>query len=380
MIYFDNMASTKVCEESLREQIRIDTEVYGNSTALSKFGADVEKEIVKARNKISQGLKVKSPEIIFTSGATESNNTFILGVAKKYNRLGNHIITQKTEHKSVLQTMKKLENEGFDVTYLDVNDKGMIDLNELKNNLKETTILVSIMHINNETGVIFPIEEITKITKEYNKEIKVFVDGVQSFGKLDLNLVTLGIDGYSFSGHKIHAPKGVGGLFIKSGVNIEPLIVGGGQQNNLRSGTLNTGGVVALATAFEIANKNVKENYENAKIIKKKFLELLDKIDGVEINGDFENSCAYTLNLSFKDLKGEVLLHALADEEIYISTGSSCNSKSDLGMLAHYGYENDRVLGSIRIGISRFSTIEEAEICIEKIEKLVPMLRRFKRR
>ncbi len=380
MIYFDNMASTKVCVEAQNAQIEIDNEVYGNPSALSKIGAIAEEKIKKSSEIIAKGLKVSLNDIIYTSSATEANNMFILGVARAYKRSGNHIITQKTEHPSVLEAVKKLEEDGFEVTYLDVDNKGEISLNDLKNALKKETILVTIMHINNETGVIMPIKEITKIVKSYNSEIKVYVDGVQSFGKLDVNLSKLGIDGYSFSGHKIHAPKGVGGLFIKGGTKINPLIIGGKQQNGLRSGTLNTGGIVALSKAFEIANENLQENYNNAKLIKEKFLTLIDKIEGIIINGSLENTSSYTLNLSIEGIRGEVLLHALSDDDIYISTGTSCSRSNGEAMLYNYGFDEDRVLGSIRIGISRFNTLEEVEICINKIEELVPMLRRFKRR
>ncbi len=380
MIYFDNASTTKVCQEAREVQIKIDDEFYGNASALNKMGAMAEEEIKKASNTIALGLKVRPTELIFTSSATESNNMFILGIAKKYKRNGNHIITQKSEHPSVLEVMKKLENEGFEITYLNLDNKGSIDLEDLKSSLTDKTILVSIMHINNETGVIMPIEEITKEVKQYNKEIKVHVDGVQSFGKIDVNLNKLNVDGYSFSGHKIHAPKGVGGLFVKEGVRVEPLIVGGKQQNSLRAGTMNTSGIVALAKAFEVAYKNLENNYKHAELIKEEFLKLQCDLDDVLVNGSLENSCAYILNLSFSGLRGEVLLHALDDLNIHISTGTSCSSKAKGGMLYTYGYDEERVLSSIRFGISRYNTIEETKICVQKIKEIVPMLRRFKRR
>ncbi len=380
MIYFDNMASTKVCIEAQKAQIEIDNKIYGNPSALSKMGAMAEEEVKKASNVLALGLKVRPDEIIYTSSATESNNMFIFGVAEAYKRKGKHIITQKTEHPSVLEAIKKLENQGFDVTYLDVNEKGQISLEDLKNSLKEETILISIMHVNNETGVIMPIKKITEIVKEYNKEIKIHVDGVQSFGKLDVNLMKLNVDGYSFSGHKIHAPKGVGGLFVKSGTNIQPLIIGGKQQNKKRAGTLNTSGIVALSKAFELSIRNQEEDYKKAQLIKNEFLSLKEKLEGVVVNGDIDNSSPYTLNLTFEGIRGEVLLHALSDYDIYISTGTSCSRSDGDGMLYYYGFNEERVLGSIRIGISRYNTIEETKIVIEKIESIIPMLRRFKRR
>ncbi len=380
MIYFDNMATTKICKEAREAQMKIEDKFYGNASALSKIGAMAEEEIKKASEVIAMGLKVKPTELIFTSSATESNNMFILGVANKYKRDGNHIITQKSEHPSVLEVMKKLENDGFDITYLDLDEKGNINLEQLKNSLTDKTILVSIMHVNNETGVIMPIEEMVQEVKQYNKNIKIHVDGVQAFGKIDVNLKKLNVDGYSFSGHKIHAPKGIGGLFVKEGVRVEPLIVGGKQQNGLRAGTMNTSGIVALAKAFEIAYKNLETNYNHAKCIKEEFLKLQNSLDDVLINGNLTNSSAYTLNLSFGDIRGEVLLHALGDLDIYVSTGTSCSSKAEGGMLYTYGYNEERVLGSIRFGISKYNTIEEAKICVKKIEEIVPMLRRFKRR
>ncbi len=379
MIYFDNMASTKICKEAREIQIKMDDEFYGNPSALSKMGAMSEEEIKKSSGIIAKGLKVKPTELIYTSSATESNNMFIIGIANKYKREGKHIITQKSEHPSVLEVMKKLENDGFNITYLDLDNKGNINLEDLKNSLTKETILVSIMHINNETGVVMPIENISKIVKSFNSNIKIHVDGVQSFGKIDVNLSKIDVDGYSFSGHKIHAPKGIGGLYIKEGVRLQPLIVGGKQQNNLRAGTLNTSGIVALAKAFEVTLDRMNENYEKVQLIKDELLKLIE-LENVFINGDLKNSCAYTLNLSFKGIRGEVLLHALSDYNIYVSTGTSCSSKAGGGMLYSYGFDEERVLGSIRFGISRYNTIEEAKICVEKIKKIIPMLRRFKKR
>ncbi len=380
MIYFDNMASTKVCKEAQEAQNKIDNELYANPSALSKFGVMAEEEIKKATNIISNGLKVNNDEIVFTSTATESNNLFLKGVAYRNKRLGNHIISQKSEHPSVLEPLKKLEEDGFEVTYLDVDANGNIDLNQLKDSLKETTILVSIMHVNNLTGTIMPIEELTKIVKAYNKNIKVHIDGVQSFAKYDINLNKLGIDGYSFSGHKIHAPKGIAGLYIKKGTNIQSEMLGGSQQNKLRAGTMNTGGIVALAKAFEVSCKTREESYKNAVAIKEELLTLRDKVEGVFVNGDLENSSPYVLNLSFADVRGEVLLHALSDYDICISAGTSCSVKAKSGVLAEYGFDEDRIMGSVRIGTSRYNTLDEAKEFVKRVEELIPMLRRFKRR
>ncbi len=379
MIYFDNAASSKICDEAMEEFQRVGQVVYGNPHAKSKMGMMAEEEVKRSIEILARGLKCNEDELVITSCATESNNMFLRGVVKRYKRKGNHIITQKSEHSAVKSVAKQLENEGVEVTYLDVDEKGVISIQQLKESLKENTILVSIMHVNNETGAIMPIEEIVSEVKKYNKEILVHVDGVQSFGKLDVNFRKLNIDGYSFTGHKIHAPKGVGGLIIKDGVKVESLIYGGNHQNGRRAGTVNVSGVASLAKAFETWEKNKDEYTVKVGEVKKELLKLLDELDGVVVNGNLENSSNYLLNLSFEHIRGEVLLHGLSELEIYVSTGTSCNS-TGTGMLTTYGYSKERILGSVRFGLSRYNTVEEARETVEEIKKLVGTLRKFKKR
>lgn len=379
MIYFDNAASTKVCDEAMEELVRISQIVYGNPHAKSGAGILAEKEVTKATEILTRGLGCDKEELIYTSCATESNNMFIRGVASTYKRRGNHIITQKSEHSAVKNVVEKLGKDGMDVTYLDVDSEGVVNLEQLKNSLKESTILVSIMHVNNETGTIMPIEKVVEIVKNYNKDILVHIDGVQSFAKLNVNFKDLGIDGYSFTGHKINGPKGIGGLIVKKGVRVEPLIYGGGHQNGRRAGTINVPNIVALAKAFEVWKEKEEFYTEEVLKIKEELLRLTTEIEDVVLNGSKNKSSNYLLNLSFIGVRGEVLLHALSELDIYVSTGTSCNS-TGTGMLQTYGYDKERILGSVRFGLSRLNTVEEAKITVEEIKKIVKTLRKFKRR
>lgn len=377
-IYLDNAGSTKPCEEAVFEAMEVNNKFYGNPSALNSFGLDAEKIIKNSQKIIANGLNVNKDEIVFTSGATESNNTAILGASYRNQRLGKHIITQKSEHPSVLRVFEKLENDGFEVTYLRLDEYGNINLKELEASIKEDTILVSIMHINNETGTIFDIYEIGNIIKNKNSNTLFHIDGVQSFGKYEVDLRKAKADFYSFSGHKLHALKGVGGLFVKKGTKFNQLVLGGGQQENLRSGTLNTSGIASLGKAFEIANNNRDKNLEKVLEIKKEFLSLVDK-ETIFLNGS-ENGSPYIINLAFIGIRGEVLLHQLGSEKIYISTGSACSSKKGNAMLKSYGYSEERIVGSVRLSFSRYTTLDEARKTVDEIKKAVEKLKKFVRR
>ncbi len=377
-IYLDNAGSTKPCDEACAIANQVNQEDYANASALSSFGLRAEKFFKNAQTVIANGLNVSRDEIIFTSGATESNNMAIFGGCYRNQRNGKHIISQKSEHPSVLRVLEELENEGFSVTYLDLDEKGNISLNDLENAITDETVMVSIMHVNNETGSIFVIYEIGRIIKSKNSNTLFHIDGVQSFGKFEVDLKKAKADFYTFSGHKVHSLKGVGGLYIKKGVKVKQLIYGGGQQDNMRSGTLNTSGIASLGKAFEVAQVSRVENFEMVQAIKNEFLELVDN-DTVLLNGS-EDGSPYIVNLSFVGLRGEVILHELGSKNIFVSVGSACSSKKGNAMLKHYGYSEQRVVGSVRFSFSRYSTIDEAKVVIKEIGKAVEKLKMFVRR
>ncbi len=377
-IYLDNAGSTKPCEEACVIANEVNQEDYANASALSSFGLRAEKIVKNAQTVIANGLNVSKEEIIFTSGATESNNMAIFGGCYRNQRMGKHIISQKSEHPSVLRVLEELESEGFRVTYLDLDDKGNISLSDLEEAITDETVMVSIMHVNNETGATFDIYEIGRIIKSKNSNTLFHIDGVQSFGKFDVDLKKAKADFYSFSGHKVHSLKGVGGLYIKKGVKVKPLIFGGGQQDNMRSGTLNTSGIASLGKAFEVAQAGRLENLERVREIRNEFLGLVDG-ENILLNG-CEDGSPFIVNLSFVGLRGEVLLHELGSNGIFVSVGSACSSKKGNAMLKHYGYSEARVVGSVRFSFSRYSTLGEAKVVIEEIQKAVEKLRMFVRR
>ncbi len=377
-IYFDNAGSTKPCEEACVIANEVNQEDYANASALSSFGLRAEKIIKNAQTVIANGLNVSKDEIIFTSGATESNNMAIFGGCYRNQRNGKHIISQKSEHPSVLRVLEELENEGFRVTYLDLDEKGNISLSDLEEAITDETVMVSIMHINNETGAMFDIYEIGRIIKSKNSNTLFHIDGVQSFGKFDVDLKKAKADFYSFSGHKVHSLKGVGGLYIRKGVKVKPLIFGGGQQDNMRSGTLNTSGIASLGKAFEVAQAGRVENLERVQEIRDEFLGLVDG-ENILLNG-CEDGSPFIVNLSFVGLRGEVILHELGSKGIFVSVGSACSSKKGNAMLKHYGYCEARVVGSVRFSFSRYSTLDEARVVIEEIHRAVEKLRMFVRR
>ncbi len=382
MIYFDNCATTKMCDEALNEYIRINDELYGNTTALNVYGSNAENYITDCKKTIAKFIGSNPGEIIFTSSATESNNLAILGIAKSYAKTKNHFITQKTEHPAVINVYKQLEQEGFDVTYLDVNEFGLVSVDDVVDAITDKTSLVSIMHINNETGSIMPIDEIGKAIKKTNPSTLFHVDGVQAFGKYKINVSTSKIDAYTVSGHKIYGPKGVGFLYLKDNVRLSPLMYGGSQEK-YRPATVNITGIGALTKAFEVAFKEIDKSMEQAKQVKCALLTVADKIDGIHINGDINTTSDYILSLAIDGIRGEILLHALesCSTPIYISTGTSCKGgDTSKSPLTHYGYSSDRILSTIRIGISKYNTVDEAKYTVEQIVMYTERLRKYIKR
>lgn len=376
MIYLDNSATTKPDPSVLDTFNKVSMKFFGNPSSLHSLGAESERFFKKVRQQVAELLTCQEKEVVFTSGGTESNNLAIKGVANYYKKRGNHIITSEVEHPSVYEACKQLENSGFNVTYLPVNNKGIIELNELEQAITKETILVSIMHVNNEIGSIQPIEEIAKILKKH-KSILFHTDAVQSFSKLKIPLKD--VDLLSISGHKINGLKGTGLLYVKSGVQIDPLFSGGEQEFNLRSGTENLAGAASLARAMRLAlNKLTRANQIDD--LKQILIESLQNIKDVKITTPKE-SAPHIIHLSVPGIKPETMIHALAQRDIYVSTQSACSSKSaDISrVLLACGYETEMAKSGIRVSLSYETTKEEIKVFIdvlqEEIEKIKEMLR-----
>lgn len=381
-VYLDNSSTTKVLDEAAQTVFDIMTVHFGNPSSLHGKGIEAEKIMKQAREKVAQVLGVDPGKIYFTSGGTESNNWAIKGAAHSLRRQGNHIITTYIEHPSVLEVFKALENEGFKATYLKVNKEGFIDINELKNSLTPETILVSVMYVNNEVGSIQPIEDIAEIIKTHNKNILFHVDAVQAFGKMPLVPNLKGIDLLSLSGHKIYGPKGIGALFVRDKVRIEPLLHGGGQESGLRSGTENMPGIAGLGVAAEACFNNMI-NWQSKMQELKKYLKdgILKEIPGAVLNGP-EIGAPHILNISFLGTRGEILLHALEAKGIYVSTGSACSShKSGTShVLRALGKSPEEQDSALRFSLSPFLSLDDMDYTIQVLTEEVKEIRKFVRR
>ena len=373
-IYFDNNATTKTDEDVLNEMLPYLKEQYGNPSSTYTFGKEVKEKIKNVRKNIAKLINAEESEIIFTSCASESNTTAIMN-ATKSNPTKKHIITTKVEHASIMETMKYLEKEGYEVTYLSVDNKGRISLEELKESIREDTCLIAVMMANNEIGNIYPITEIGKTAKENN--ILFHCDAVQAIGKVKIDVKEMNIDTLSLSGHKIHAPKGIGVLYVKNNINFNPLIFGH-QESNRRGGTENVPYIIGLGKAVE---QIIEDNYE----INKKLKELRDNlekqikenIEDILIYGDKENRLPNTLNIAFKDVNAEELLLMLESFNIYVSTGSACNSElaepSHVLVACNADLEN---YSPIRISLGKYNTQEEVDMFVKRLINVVSMIRR----
>ena len=383
-IYLDNSATTKPYNDVIEIMLNYYKYDYGNPSSMHRMGINAEKGIKYARKEISNFLRVDESEILFTSGGTEGNNIAIIGAVNRNKRRGNHIITTMIEHPSVLNVFKHLENCGYEVTYLKVNKSGKISLEDLKSSIRQDTVLVSIMMVNNEVGTIQPIKDISKIVSQYRNCI-FHVDGVQAFGKINCFPKQLGIDLFTISSHKIHGPKGIGALYINKDIIIEPVIFGGGQEGGLRSGTENVPAIVGLGKAVEIINKNFSENSKSLHSLRNKMIKkILDNIDKVDVNGpeNIEEVAPHIISLTFANIKGEVLLHSLEQDNIYLSTGSACSSKrsGQSHVLKSMGFSNPMIDGTMRISLSILNTEEEIDTFVVSLKNHVNMLRKIIRR
>ncbi len=376
MIYLDNAATTKPCQEAI-DAMLMAAEEFANPSSLHGAGLGVEKLIEKSKEKIATRLGVDKKYIYFTSGGTEANNLAILGAAHALKRRGMRVITSKIEHPSVIEAFKVLEKEGFDVIYLDVLSDGRVDVNALEEYLNEETILVSVMHVNNETGVIQPIEDISRLVRSKCPNCVMHSDCVQSFGKILVKPDTMGVDMATISAHKIHGFKGIGALYTRNR-HILPLLHGGEQQQEVRPGTENTGGIFSFGAAADVVKADISSMQKKRSLMRD---ELLKRVDNIKINGSCENNSGSVLNVSFIGTKAEILLHSLERHKIYVSTGSACSSHKPQPshVLQAMGLSPKEIEGAIRISFSQNTTDEEILIAAEKIAEEVSTIRRYMR-
>lgn len=378
-VYFDNSATTKPHKQVIDEVAMCMDRFFANPSSAHRLGIDAEKKAAAARSEVAKLIGALPKEVVFTSGGSEANNTAIFGAVAK----GDHIITSRIEHPSVLRLLEAMEELGNEVTYIDVDSSGLVKLDQLSAAIKENTRLVSIMHVNNEVGSIQPLEEIIRHVRANSKKARIHVDAVQSAGKLKLDVKSLGVDMLSLSAHKLHGPKGVGALYIKSGLKLKPLIMGGGQEGGVRSGTENLPGIAGFGIAASLAIAGQRDKAGQVFGVKRHFIERLSEIEDIVINSPLDGShIDNILNVSFRGIRGEVLLHALEDYKIYVSTGSACSSKQSghrNHVLPALGLKECDIEGAVRFSFSYVNTIEEVDYTVEALKKILPFLRRLKR-
>ena len=378
--YFDNSATTKVLDCVKDAVVDAMCVNYGNAAAKHRKGVEAENLIREAKKAIADTLKVQEKEILFTSGGTESNNTALIGTALANRRAGKHLITTGVEHPSIYNTMSFLEEMGFEVTYLPVDHLGHISLEDLEKAIREDTILVSVMYVNNEVGAVEPIEAISQCIKKKNPKTLFHVDAIQAYGKYKIRPKKQGIDLLSVSGHKIHAPKGVGFLYIRDGVKIRPILFGGGQQKGMRSGTENVPGCVGLGVAAREAYKDFDARIEKLYTLREHLIAGLKPLGCVNINGSEDRTNApQIVSASFEGVRSEVLLHALEDKGVYVSSGSACSSNHPgiSGTLKGIGVKKELLDSTIRFSLGDLNTEEEVDYAIGVLGGLLPVLRRY---
>lgn len=381
-IYFDNSATTRVLDSVKDIVVKVMTEDYGNPSARHRKGKEAEDYVKAAADQVAKTLKVQPKEILFTSGGTESNNLALIGSALANRRAGKHIITTRIEHPSVYNPLIMLEEQGFEVTYLNVDSQGHISLDELKENLRPDTILVSVMFVNNEIGAEEPVPEIGRIVREAAPSALFHVDAIQAYGKYRIWPKKMGIDLLSVSAHKIHGPKGVGFLYINEKAKVTPLILGGGQQRGMRSGTENVPGIAGLGLAAQEAYTDFDEKISYIRGLKDYFIDNVSELDGVCVNSPKgEGSAPQIASVSFEGIRSEVLLHALEDKGIYVSSGSACSSNHPAisGTLKGIGLKRELLDATLRFSFGIFNTREEIDGCIGALRELLPLLRRYQR-
>lgn len=376
-IYFDNSATTKPYEEVIEAAADTMRNFYANPSSAYSLGIKAEKKLEESREIIAKTLNCSREEIIFTSGGSEANNFLIRGFVRE----NSHIITTKIEHPSVINLCKDLESSGAKVTYLNVDERGKIDLEELEKAINKDTVVVSIMQVNNEIGTVQEMEGIGKLIKEKSSRIKFHVDAVQSYGKYKIDVQKCKIDLLSASGHKIHGPRGIGFAYIRKGLMPKPLIFGGGQERSFRSGTENVAAAAGFARASKIIHSRREENFKRAQELKSYFLERLSSFEKIKINSPIGREFSpYILSVSFMGVRAEVLLHLLEEADIFVSTGSACSSKDtkDSHVLKAIGLKEEEIKGTIRFSFCEYNTKEEVDYVIDVLKRSIKFLRRVK--
>lgn len=378
LIYLDNAATTKVKPEVVDAMLPYFTEEFGNPSSVYSFAAKNKTVIEKAREMIAASINAKPKEIYFTGGGSESDNMAIKGIARAYKDKGRHIITSKIEHHAVLHSLRALEKEGYEVTYLDIDEYGVVKLDELKKAIRDDTILITIMFANNEIGTIEPVKEIGQIAKEHG--ILFHTDAVQAYTQVPIDVKELNIDLMSASGHKINGPKGIGFIYIKSGINIEPLIDGGAQERNRRAGTENVPAIVGLKKAAELAIANMEERIAYESELRDYLIKsIMERIPYTRLNGDRHNRLPNNTNFCFQFIEGETLLIMLDMEGICGSSGSACTSGSldPSHVLKAIGLPDEIAHGSLRLTLSEETTKEDIDYVVDKLDKIVARLRQM---
>lgn len=384
--YLDNSATTRCSDRACQLMVDLLTKDYGNPSSLHMKGIEAERFVETAKKKIAKTLRVSEKEIIFTSGGTESNNLAIIGAAMANRRAGNHIITTSIEHASVENPMEFLKEQGFEITYLSVDENGIISLEELEEAVTEQTILVSMMQVNNEIGAIEPVAEAAELIKKKNPDTLIHVDAIQSYGKMYIYPKKLDIDMLSVSGHKIHGPKGSGFLWVREKTKLKPLILGGGQQKGMRSGTENVPAIAGLGEAAEEIYENLDEKRAHLYGLKQRFIDGIEKLEGTHVNGKTgEDSAPHIVSVSFEGIRSEVLLHSLEDRGIYVSSGSACSSNNHAGKqkgsktLRNIHLKENLLDSTLRFSFSVHTTEEEIDYALEVLGELLPVLKKYTR-
>jgi len=388
-VYMDNSATTRVYPEAVDIMIKTMTEDFGNPSSLHNKGLDAEHYVRAAAEKIAKALRCSGDEITFTSGGTESNNMAIVGSFLAKRRKGSHIVCSAIEHASVLSVMKFLEGEGCEVTYIDADERGYLRPEDFAAAVRADTILVSCMQVNNEIGTVQPVAEIARAVKAKNKDVYFHVDAIQSFGKVPVYPARMGIDLLSVSGHKLHGPKGSGFLYIRKGTLVRPIIYGGGQQRNMRSGTENVPAIAGLGVAVEKTFADMDERVSYISGLRDKLVDGLTAVPEVYCNTygagsgteDKSGTAPHIASISFVGVRAEVMLHALEDKGIYVSSGSACssNKKRESAVLRSVGMDADRLESTLRFSLCEDNTEEEVDYVISTVTEMLPMLRHYVR-
>ena len=380
-VYFDNSATTRPYDEVIDIMVKTMKEDYGNPSSLHLKGVDAEHVIRDSKDKIQKVLRCLPEEIIFTSGGTESNNMAIIGSALAKRRSGKHIIVSSIEHASVSAVMQFLIREGYEVTYIPSDSTGRVSPESFAEAVREDTILVSCMHINNEIGTILPVAEISRAVKSVNKNVYMHVDAIQSFGKIEVIPKNMGADLVSVSGHKLHGPKGSGFLYVKKGLLLRPIIYGGGQQQSMRSGTENVPAIAGLGVAVEKTFSDFDKKIAHIASLRDKLVNELTQIDEVYCNSNISEGAPHIANISFVGVRAEVMLHALEDKGIYVSSGSACssNKSKESAVLTAIGLGKPRIESSLRFSFGEENTEEEVDYAVSTIRELLPVLRHYVR-